>query len=117
MAFIVRDTNPKYGGQCYFVGTRKVKDPHGRDCQAADFGDKGNAKSFARKTDADNVAGHLNKIAGRKQFVVEELSIYNQRYGRQATNGFMGFGTMPAPSGAERGGFKWHGDGDGYNGF
>ena len=37
-SFIVRDTNPQYGGQCYFVGTRKIKDPHGRDCEAAVFG-------------------------------------------------------------------------------
>lgn len=117
MAFIVRDTNPKYGGECYFVGARKIKDPQGRNCEAADFGDKGNAKSFGRKGDAEAVAKKLNQIANKHQFVVEELSIYNQQYGRRGTNGFMGFGTMPAPSGAERGGFKWHGDGDGYNGF
>ena len=38
MAYIIKDLNPQYGGQCYFVGTRKIKDPHGRDCEAADFG-------------------------------------------------------------------------------
>ena len=40
MAFVIKDTNPQYGGACYFVGTRKIHDPHGRACEAADFGDR-----------------------------------------------------------------------------
>lgn len=121
-SFIVRDTNHQYGGQCYFVGTRKIKDPHGRDCEAADFGGKDNAKKFSSRSSAQGQADHLNKVAGNKQFVVEELSIYGQQYGqRRPTNGFAGYGTLPngrmgqpAPS---HGGFHWEEDGDGYNGF
>ncbi len=118
MAFIVRDTNPQYGGQCYFVGTRKIKDPQGRSCEAADFGDKENAKRFSTKSEANARAQQLNKVAGHSQFVVEELSIYGQQYGRRKTNGFNGFGHLPSPEPSMHGGFDWHEDyDDGYNGF
>jgi hypothetical protein len=115
MAFIVKDTNPQYGGQCYFVGTRKMKDPQGRDCEAADFGARENAVKFNSQSQAQSRADHLNKIAGGKQFVVEELSIYGQQYGRRKTNGFAGFGTLPQEE-AVHGGFRIMDD-DGYNGF
>lgn len=118
MAFIVRDTNPQYGGQCYLVGTRKIKDPNGRDCEAADFGDRENAKKFSSKSQANEHAARLNKIANAKQFVVEEVSIYNQQYGRQRrTNGFGGFGTLPEAEPSMHGGFNWREDKGGYNGF
>ena len=118
MAFIVKDTNPQYGGQCYFVGTRQIRDPQGRKCEAADFGDRENAKKYTRKADAEQRAEQLNKIANCKQFVVEEESIYNQQYGRRnKTNGFAGFGTLPEPQPAY-GGFDWQEeDNGGYNGF
>lgn len=116
MAYIVRDTNPQYGGQCYFVGTRKIKDPRGRDCEAADFGDRDHAVKFNSKSSANDRAAMLNKIANAKQFVVEELSIYGQQYGQRRTNGFAGYGTLPNPSAAQHGGFVWD-DSDGYNGF
>ena len=115
-SFIVRDTNPQYGGQCYFVGTRKIKDPHGRDCEAADFGGKDNAKRFSSRSDAQGHADHLNKVAGNKQFVVEELSIYGQQYGQRRTNGFAGYGTLPQEQPSVHGGFRWEEE-DGYNGF
>ena len=98
MAYLVRDTNPRYGGGCYFVGTRKIKDPHGRDCEAADFGDKEHAKRFTKKSEANDRAAFLNRFAPRKnQFVVEEDSIYSQRYGQRRASS--------APR--EHGGFKW----------
>ena len=108
-SFIVRDTNPQYGGQCYFVGTRKIKDPHGRDCEAADFGGKDNAKRFSSRSDAQGHADHLNKVAGNKQFVVEELSIYGQQYGQRRTNGFAGAAccTWWIPLGRGRWGLQW----------
>jgi hypothetical protein len=118
MAYIIKDLNPQYGGQCYFVGTRRIKDPHGRDCEAADFGARENAKRYTRKPDADERARGLNKMAGHAQFVVEEDTIYGQQYGRRRTNGFNGFGRLPEPQAAQHGGFVWDdGDGDGYNGF
>ena len=118
MAYIVRDTNPQYGGQCYFVGTRQIRDPQGRKCEAADFGDRDHAKKFARKDDANTLVKNLNKIAGHPQFVVEENSIYTQQYGRRrATNGFAGYGTLPDPEPAVHGGFQWQEDEGGYNGF
>ena len=119
-SFIVRDTNPQYGGQCYFVGTRKIKDPHGRDCEAADFGGKDNAKRFSSRSDAQGHADHLNKVAGNKQFVVEELNIYGQQYGQRRTNGFAGYGTLPhgrMEQPAAHGGFRWEEEDGGYNGF
>ena len=116
MAFIVRDTNPQYGGQCYFVGTRKIKDPRGRDCEAADFGERDNAVKFNSHSEAQSRANGLNKIAGRKQFVVEELSIYGQRYGQRKTNGFSGFGNLPQEQ-PVHGGFRIMDENGGYNGF
>lgn len=119
-SFIVRDTNPQYGGQCYFVGTRKIKDPHGRDCAAADFGEKENAKRFASRSSAEEHANQLNRVAGHKQFVVEEVSIYAQKYGQRRTNGFTGFGALPRESMEQcyHGGFHWRGnENGGYNGF
>ena len=118
MAYLIKDTNPQYGGECYFVGTRKIRDQHGRDCEAADFGDRANAKRYARKSDADERAKGLNRMANRNQFVVEEESIYTQQYGRRRSNGFNGYGTLPEPQPSAHGGFVWDdGDGDGYNGF
>ena len=118
-SFIVRDTNPQYGGQCYFVGTREIRDPQGRKCAAADFGGKDNAKRFSSRSSADEQAAHLNKVAGRKQFVVEELSIYGQQYGQRRTNGFAGYGTLPENrvEAAAYGGFRWEEENGGYNGF
>jgi len=118
-SFIVKDTNPQYGGQCYFVGNRKIKDPHGRDCEAADFGEMNNAKRFSSESSAKEFAQVLNKMAGRNQFVVEEVSIYKQQYGQRRTNGFSGYGVLPSErvsQPATHGGFHWD-DGDGYNGF
>lgn len=119
MAFIVRDTNPQYGGQCYFVGTRKIRDNRGRECAAADFGDRSNAKQFPSRSAAEEHARNLNKIAGKKQFVVEEMSIYGQQYGQRRTNGFAGFGTLPRQNAEQpvHGGFHWQEDDGGYNGF
>ena len=130
MAFIVKDTAPQYGGigESYFVGMRRVRDPHGRECEAADFGEKQMAKKFEHKGDAESFVKNLNHMAQRKQFVVEELSVYGLSYGkRKRSNGFMGFGTIPSeePHAASQAGFNWHGggitndgfDGDGYNGF
>ena len=118
MAFIIKDTNPQYGGECYFVGTRKIKDPNGRDCEAADFGDRANAKQFGAKSTAQSYASNLNKIAGRTQFVVEEVSIYTQKYGQhRKTNGFAGYGHLPSPEPSMHGGFEWIEEDDGYNGF
>ena len=114
MAFIVKDTNPQYGGECYFVGTRKMKDPQGRVCEAADFGSKENAVKFRSSGEAASRADQLNKIAGGKQFIVEELSIYGQQYGKRKTNGFAGFGMLPQKETAH-GGFRIMDDG--YNGF
>ena len=116
MAYIVRDTNPQYGGQCYFVGTRKIKDPQGRGCEAADFGDREHAVKFASRSSANERASMLNKIANAQQFVVEELSIYGQQYGKRKTNGFAGFGTLPQEEPHAHGGFRWEDEG-GYNGF
>lgn len=123
MAFIVRDTNPQYGGQCFFVGTRKIKAPNGRDAEAADFGERANARQFPTKSEANKFASLLNKIANcSNQFVVEEVSIYSQQYGRArraGTNGFNGFGTLPSPQPSNRqyGGFDWQEPQGGYNGF
>ena len=120
MAFVIKDTNPQYGGACYFVGTRKIHDPHGRACEAADFGDRENAKKFTSRSSAADRASALNKMAGRNQFVIEEESIYNQQYGRRrGTNGFTGFGTLPNPEAQPSyGGFRWdEEDEGGYNGF
>ena len=98
MAYLVKDTNPRYGGECYFVGTRKIKDPHGRDCEAADFGDKEHAVRFNSKQEANKRASFMNRFSPNKtQFVVEEDSIYNQRYGQRRTS------TAPR----EHGGFRW----------
>ena len=121
MAFLIKDTNPQYGGMCYFVGTRKITDPQGRPCEAADFGDRANAKKYATRSNATQRINMLNKMAGRNQFVIEEESIYNQQYGHQRrANGFTGFGRLPEPMGREPqhayGGFSWQDD-DGYNGF
>lgn len=124
--FLIKDTNPQYGGQCYFVGTRKIRDPHGRDCAAADFGDKANAKKFSSKQQAADIANGLNKMAGHKQFIVEEQNIYSQQYGfrrpAQRTNGFTGFGHLPDPHDTpQHGGFRFvdeePSNGGGYNGF
>mgnify|MGYP003553755546 CR=1 FL=1 len=116
MAYIIRDTNPQYGGQCYFVGTRKIHDPNGRAAEAADFGDMPNSKKFTNKRDADEIARNLNKIAGNaNQFSVDEISIYNQQYGKRRTNGFSGFGELPIEEPV--GGFVWHEPSSGYNGF
>ncbi len=115
MAFIVKDTNPQYGGECYFVGTRKMRDPNGRECEAADFGGIENAVRFSTRSSAQDRAAMLNKIANKKQFVVEEYSVYSQKYGQRKTNGFAGFGSLPQPSQAH-GGFVWEDEG-GYNGF
>lgn len=120
MAFIIKDTNPQYGGMCYFVGTRKITDNRGCGCEAADFGDKANAKKFSSHSQAEERASILNKMAGRTQFVVEEESIYGQQYGRQRrANGFNGFGHLPEPGDRvaqpAHGGFDWQDDG--YNGF
>lgn len=125
MAYIVKDTAPQYGGieESYFVGMRRVRDPHGRECEAADFGEKQMAKKFEHKNDAESFVKNLNHMAQRNQFVVEELSVYGLSYGkRKRSNGFMGFGTLPSeePHAASQAGFNWHGaanDGDGYNGF
>ena len=129
MAFLVKDTAPRGGArESYFVGFRHVKDPQGRDCQAADFGEKMMAHKFDERGRAEEFVRNLNHMAGRQQFVTEELSIYGTQYGKrhQRTNGFMGFGTIPsgephaaAPS---RAGFNWDianydDDNDGYNGF
>ena len=116
MAYVIRDTNPQYGGQCYFVGTRKIKDPRGRDCEAADFGDRKHAAMFKSRSSADERAKVLNKIANAKQFVVEEFSIYGQQYGKRKTNGFAGFGMLPQEEPQVHGGFKWEVE-NGYNGF
>lgn len=119
-AYLIKDTNPQYGGMCYFVGTRRIKDPQGRDCEAADFGDLKNARKFTSRNEANERVQMLNKMAGRPQFVVEEQNIYTQQYGqrRRPTNGFNGFGNLPErepqPS---RGGFSWQEDEGGYNGF
>ena len=124
--FLIKDTNPQYGGQCYFVGTRKIRDPHGRDCAAADFGDKANAKKFSSKQQAADIVNGLNKMAGHKQFIVEEQNIYSQQYGfrrpTQRTNGFTGFGHLPDPHDTPQyGGFRFveeePSNGGGYNGF
>ena len=119
MAYIVRDSNPQYGGQCYFVGTRSIRDPQGRKCEAADFGDREHATKFTRKDDANSLVRNLNKIAGREQFIVEENNIYKQQYGRRrATNGFAGYGTLPNPEmEPAHGGFQWQEEDGGYNGF
>ena len=121
MAFVIKDTNPQYGGACYFVGTRKIHDPHGRACEAADFGDREHAKKFTSRSNAADRASALNKMAGRNQFVIEEESIYNQQYGRRRTaNGFNGFGHLPEPRREAQpsyGGFDWQEDDNGYNGF
>ena len=126
MAFIIKDTNPQYSGMGYLVGTRKIRDPQGRDCEAADFGAKSNAKKFNDKRHATEFASVLNKMAGHTQFVVEEESIYGQQYGRhRASNGFNGFGHLPEPQDREpqHGGFSFVGSmsedngGGGYNGF
>jgi len=117
-SFIVRDMNPQYGGQCYFVGHREVRDPRGRKCAAADFGDKEHAKRFTSRSDAESLVNNLNKMAGHKQFVAEEVSIYAQTYGQRRTNGFSGFGRLPRQEEepALHGGFNWMEEG-GYNGF
>lgn len=118
--FIIRDLNPQYGGQCYFVGTRRIKDPNGRDCEAADFGDKEHARRFTSKRDAESLTNNLNKIAGHTQFVLEECTIYNQRYGNRKTNGFAGYGTLPREremETIEHGGFRFIEDDGSYNGF
>ena len=118
MAYIIKDNNPQYGGQCYFVGTRRIKDPQGRDCEAADFGDKASAKRFTSRDGAMERVRDLNKMAGKQQFTIEEDSIYGQQYGRKRTNGFAGFGRLPEPQPAMHGGFVWDDDeDDGYNGF
>lgn len=116
-SFIVKDLNPQYGGECYYIGTRKIKDHLGRGCEAADFGEKNNAKRFASRSSAENLANQLNKVAGKKQFIAEEVSIYGQQYGKRKTNGFTGFGTLhEAPS--MSGGFHWNEESEsGYNGF
>ena len=52
----------------------------------------------------------LNQMAGHKQFVVEEESIYGQQYGRRRqANGFTGFGHLPEPQAApaQHGGFSF----------
>ncbi len=110
-SFILKDTNPQYGGQNYFVGTRKMTDPHGHMCEAADFGDKADAKKFSRRSDAQSRADVLNRMAGKKQFVVEEVSIYNQKYGQ-----FRGI-KANADKQPSYGGFRWKADDGGYNGF
>ena len=123
MAFLIKDTNPQYGGQCYFVGTRKIRDPHGRECEAADFGSRECAKKYTSKGEATKRVSMLNQMARRNQFVLEEENIYTQQYGRRrmgATNGFTGFGHLPEPHATpaqQHGGFSWGGDDDGYNGF
>jgi len=125
MAFIIKDTNPQYGGMCYFVGTRKIHDPQGRPCEAADFGDKANARKFNSRNEAAERVSMLNKMAGRTQFIVEEESIYGQQYGRQRrANGFTGFGHLPEPQDRmpQHGGFHFEEEeepayGGGYNGF
>lgn len=132
MAYIVKDNNPQYGGQCYFVGTRKMRDQQGRQCEAADFGDRANAHQFSNKSEATKFASQLNKMGNTNQFTVEEVSIYGQQYGRRSarqTNGFGGFGTLPNPGGrvpqpAAHGGFVFDDDmyggyeeQGGYNGF
>ena len=112
MAFIIKDMHPQNGStDCsYFVGTRKMKDPMGRDCEAADFGSIGDAVSFGSRNEAEARAAILNKIANRKQFVVVENSIYNRSYGKRRSNGFSGFGTLPNSdevySEAEHGGYN-----------
>lgn len=100
MGFIIKDRNPQFGGEAYYVGDRKVVDPQGRPCAAADFGDKRNAKQFTQKEEALQFAGHLNSMARREQFVVEEVNVYNMSYTRQGSshspnNGFEGYGGLP----------------------
>ena len=112
MAYIIRDTNSNYGGEYYFTGVRKMKDFKGRDCEAADFGTVDDAYRFVDKPEAQKRADVLNKIAHCEQFVVEEVSIYNQRYGKRGNNGFKGFRDYPGYEEVTTLAQK-----DGYNGF
>lgn len=100
MGFIVKDLAPRFGEEAYYVGDRKIVDPQGRPCAAADFGDKSHAKQFSHKADANDFAKRLNTMARREQFVVEEVSIYNMSYSRpnyaaSPNNGFEGYGGLP----------------------
>lgn len=127
MGYIVKDTMPQNGmAESYFVGFRKVKDPMGRDCEAADFGEKMMAKEFRDSSEAQKFASSLNQMAKRTQFVIEEKqgAVYGMKYGkrRERNNGFLGIGTIPSeePHAESMAGFNWHGtyDGNGgYNGF
>ena len=120
MAFIIKDTHPQFEGQeAYMVGTRHIKDPQGRDCEAADFGSRERAKRFPNESEARAVTYALNKIARHEQFVVEEDNIYAMRYGQRKNNGFSGFGTLSKeePAAAQTGGFVWKQAKGGYNGF
>ena len=114
MAFIIKDKNPQYGGESYMVGTRQMRDPHGQPCEAADFGERANAMQMSRD-EAHKRVRMLNQMAGREQFVVEEVSVYGQSYGRpRGTNGYMGMGQLPQEQPAH-GGFVINDNG--YNGF
>ena len=102
MGFIIKDRNPQFEVEAYYVGDRKVRDPQGRDCMAADFGEKKNARQFANVEDANNFATQLNHMARREQFVVEEVNVYSMSYtrGRKSDtnsphNGFEGYGGLP----------------------
>ena len=119
MAFIIKDNHPQNEGEFYFVGRRKIKDPMGNDCEAADFGTYAEAHQFSSRGDAEQIAGALNQMARQKQFTVEEISVYNQRYGKGRTNGFSGFGTIPGEKTPTRhGGFVFDESvSGGYNGF
>lgn len=115
MSFFIKDTRAQGGGEAYMVGIRRIKDPMGRDCEAADFGDRANARSFT-KSEAEQRCHMLNQIAKSKQFVVEEESVLNMQYRRPraAANGFMGVRQEPQPQAA--GGFRFT-PGSNYNGF
>ena len=117
--FIIKDLHPQVKIDCYFVGTRKVKDPQGNVCEAADFGPIDSAKRFSSKNEANAISETLNKIANRKQFTVESIDIFSQKYGQKKRGGFSGFKTMqPVENSTVKAGFNWVNDNaDGYNGF
>ena len=99
--YLVKDCNPQFQGENYYVGNRPMVDASGRQCLAADFGPRQSAYRFNTIEEAKKFAGEMNNIARNNFFkVVEDDGMaYALRYGAPSrsaqTNGFVGYDGLP----------------------
>lgn len=99
--YLVKDCNPQFQGENYYVGKRPMVDASGRQCLAADFGPRQAAHRFNSADEANKFAREMNSIAGNNFFKVieDEGMAYGLHYGAPSrsmqTNGFVGYDGLP----------------------